>query len=72
MRVMRIVDATSRLLRAPEVAFSAAEIGEDAFGYNVENRHLLAALEARAAELAHLARIAAAGEASRYARIASP
>jgi 2-octaprenyl-6-methoxyphenol hydroxylase len=62
VRVMRIVDATSRLFRAPEVAFSAAEIGEDAFGYNVENRHLLAALGARAAELAHLERIVAAAE----------
>jgi 2-octaprenyl-6-methoxyphenol hydroxylase len=62
VRVMRIVDATWRLLRAPEVAFSAAEIGEDAFGYNVENRHLLAALEARAAELAHLARVADSAE----------
>jgi 2-octaprenyl-6-methoxyphenol hydroxylase len=48
---MRIVDATRRLFRAPEVCFTAAEIGLDAFGYNIENRHLIAALEARAAEL---------------------
>ena len=37
-----------RLMRAPEVIFSAAEIGLDAFGYNIENRHLIAALDARA------------------------
>jgi len=57
LRTMRIVDATARLLRAPEVAFSSAEIGCDAFGYNIENRHLAVALAARAAELAALARI---------------
>jgi 2-octaprenyl-6-methoxyphenol hydroxylase len=48
---MRIVDDTQRLLRAPEVAFTATEIGLDAFGQNIENRHLIAALSARAAEL---------------------
>lgn len=42
---MRIVDATGRLLRAPEVVFDAAEIGEPAFGSNVRNRDLLAALD---------------------------
>lgn len=57
LRVMRIVDATARLIRAPEVRFAAAEIGLDAFGHNIENRHLVAALEARAATLASLARI---------------
>src|SRR5216684_256630 len=45
LRAIRLVDDTARLLRAPEVVFSAAEIGLDAFGYNVENRHLVAALE---------------------------
>ena len=58
LKVMRIVDDTSRLIRAPEVSFAAAEIGLDAFGYNVENRHLLAALNARANELSSLAHIA--------------
>src|SRR3984893_12625117 len=57
LRVMRIVDDTSRLVRAPEVCFAASEIGLDAFGYNVENRFLVAALEARAGELAALRRI---------------
>jgi 2-octaprenyl-6-methoxyphenol hydroxylase len=59
LREIRLVDATQRLIRAPEVLFAAAEIGLDAFGSNIENRHLVAALEARAVEL-KLARIAAA------------
>jgi 2-octaprenyl-6-methoxyphenol hydroxylase len=57
LRVMRIVDDTGRLLRAPEVCFAAGEIGLDAFGHNIENRFLVAALETRAAELSALARI---------------
>jgi 2-octaprenyl-6-methoxyphenol hydroxylase len=48
---IRIIDDTRRLLRAPEVMFTAAEIGLDAFGYNVENRHLLRALQDRATVL---------------------
>jgi 2-octaprenyl-6-methoxyphenol hydroxylase len=51
LRTMRIVDDTGRLWRAPEVAFGCEEIGLDAFAYNIENRHLIAALEARAAQL---------------------
>jgi 2-octaprenyl-6-methoxyphenol hydroxylase len=54
LRVMRIIDDTARLLRAPEVHFTASEIGLDAFGYNIENRFLLAALDARARALAAL------------------
>jgi 2-octaprenyl-6-methoxyphenol hydroxylase len=57
LKKLRIVDDTRRLFRAPEIFFEAAEIGLDAFGYNIENRYLLAALEARAAEL-RLRRIA--------------
>jgi 2-octaprenyl-6-methoxyphenol hydroxylase len=57
LRVMRIVDATARLMRAPEVSFSAAEIGLDAFGYNIENRHLVTALDACASGLQSLIRI---------------
>jgi len=51
LMVLRLIDDTGRLLRAPEIAFTAAEIGLEAFGCNIENRHLLAALEARAREL---------------------
>ena len=54
MRAMRIVDDTGRLWRAPEVKFEADEIDLDAFGYNIENFHLVAALEQRAAALPHL------------------
>jgi 2-octaprenyl-6-methoxyphenol hydroxylase len=48
---VRIIDDTRRLLRAPEVMFAATEIGLEAFGHNIENRHLIAALQRRAAEL---------------------
>ena len=57
LRMMRIVDDTARLLRAPEVCFAAGEIGLDAFGHNIENRFLLAALAARAQALGALTRI---------------
>ncbi len=56
LRVMRLVDDTGRLIRAPEVRFSSQEIGLDAFGYNIENRALMTALEERAAEFANLIR----------------
>ena len=56
LQVMRLVDDTGRLIRAPEVKFSSDEIGLDAFGYNVENRVLMTAFEERAAELANLIR----------------
>ena len=57
LQTMRLVDDTGRLIRAPEVRFSAEEIGLEAFGYNIDNRTLMAALEARAAEFPDLARI---------------
>jgi 2-octaprenyl-6-methoxyphenol hydroxylase len=57
LTTMRLIDDTGRLIRAPEVGFSAQEIGLDAFGYNVENRALMTALEARAAELDTLKRL---------------
>src|SRR6266436_8289680 len=53
---MRLVDDTGRLIRAPEVRFSCDEIGLDVFGYNIDNRALMTALEERAAELSALAR----------------
>jgi 2-octaprenyl-6-methoxyphenol hydroxylase len=56
LKTMRLVDDTRRLIRAPEVRFSCEEIGLDAFGYNIENRVLLEALEGRAAELPILTR----------------
>jgi 2-octaprenyl-6-methoxyphenol hydroxylase len=59
LRKIRLIDATQRLIRAPEVIFAAAEIGLDAFGHNIENRHLIAALEAHVTAL-KLSRIAGA------------
>lgn len=44
LRTMQIIDATDRLLRAPTVAFRAAEIGLDAFGYNIPNAPFLKVL----------------------------
>lgn len=53
LRDLRIVDATRRLVRAPEVMFRSAEIDLDAFGYNLANDDLrlglLAAAEAEPA-----------------------
>lgn len=46
LRVMRIIDATARLVRSPVVTFRASEIGEARFGLNIPNTHLLAALDA--------------------------
>ncbi len=57
LTTMRLVDDTGRLIRAPEVKFVCEEIGLDTFGYNTENRELVAALEARAGELTNLVRI---------------
>ena len=57
LRTMRLVDDTRRLIRSPEVKFSSDEIGMEAFGYNIENRLLMVAMEARAAELQNLVRI---------------
>lgn len=57
LRVMRLVDDTRRLIRSPEVKFSSDEIGMETFGYNIENRLLMVAMEDRAAELPSLVRI---------------
>jgi 2-octaprenyl-6-methoxyphenol hydroxylase len=54
LKVMRIVDDTGRLWRAPEVKFDCAEIDLEAFGQNIENRHLAAALEQHARTLPNL------------------
>ena len=54
LRVMRIADDTSRLWRAPEVRFEADEIGLPAFGWNIENARLVAALWDRVGAVAGL------------------
>ncbi|MEP9353063.1 UbiH/UbiF family hydroxylase [Xanthobacter sp. KR7-65] len=60
LRDMRIADATRRLVRAPEVTFRSAEIGLEAFGYNIENDALRESLLAAAMEQSglHIARTA--------------
>jgi len=50
LKVMRIVDATQRLIRSPVVTFRASEIDEDRFGLNFPNKALVAALVAAAQE----------------------
>jgi len=57
LMTMRLVDDTGRLIRAPEVKFVCHEIGLDTFGFNIENRELMVAFEARASELPNLIRI---------------
>lgn len=59
---IRIVDDCVGLFRAPEILFRADEIGLPAFGYNIPNRALVAALERRAAGMRHLRRIEMAAE----------
>lgn len=56
LKTMRLVDDTGRLIRAPEVRFSSEEIGREQFGFNIDNRSLVAALEERAGEMAALTR----------------
>lgn len=56
LQTMRLVDDTGRLIRAPEVRFTSEEIGLEQFGFNIDNRSLIAALEERAAELPNLTR----------------
>jgi 2-octaprenyl-6-methoxyphenol hydroxylase len=65
LRVMRIADDTGRLWRAPEVRFEAAEIGLEAFAWNIENAHLLAALWDRVAVMPSLTHLATAAQSIR-------
>lgn len=44
LRRMRLIDASGRLFRAPDVTFDAREIGREEFGHNVANGPLVAAL----------------------------
>jgi 2-octaprenyl-6-methoxyphenol hydroxylase len=55
LKVMQIIDGTNRLLRAPTVAFRAAEIDLEAFGYNILNAPFLKVLEEAIAAEASIA-----------------
>ncbi|MGO9461272.1 MAG: FAD-dependent monooxygenase [Rhodomicrobium sp.] len=48
LRTLQFIDDTGRLLRAPDCAFEAAEIGESAFGYNISNADLARAFKGEA------------------------
>lgn len=54
---MRIIDATSRLIRSPTVTFRASEIDEQAFGYNIPNAVLNEKLALAVANRANIERI---------------
>lgn len=51
---IRIIDATPRLLRAPETVFDASEVGLDAFGWNFANMRLTEAFQSVIASLPNL------------------
>ena len=51
---IRIIDATNRLIRAPETLFDASEAGMDAFGWNFANIRLMERFHAAAAALPNL------------------
>ena len=49
LKAIRIIDASGSLLRAPDVEFSASELGLEAFGYNIANTALVDVLYSQAA-----------------------
>ena len=51
---IRIIDATNRLIRAPETLFDASEAGLKAFGWNFANMRLMERFHAVASQLANL------------------
>ena len=46
LKVMRLIDGSTRLIRAPVTDFRVSELGLEAFGYNVPNATMIARLEA--------------------------
>ncbi|WPE20325.1 UbiH/UbiF family hydroxylase [Shinella zoogloeoides] len=57
LETMQILDGTTRLLRAPPVAFRSGEVGLDAFGYNIPNAPFLKVLDERIAAQGNIARL---------------
>lgn len=45
LATMQIIDGTERLIRSPPVSFRSAELGLDAFGYNIPNAAFLDLLD---------------------------
>jgi 2-octaprenyl-6-methoxyphenol hydroxylase len=65
LRKLRIADGGRRLFRAPEALFDAAELGLEAFGWNVANAALTQALSAALAREPGVRIVAAEAVASR-------
>jgi 2-octaprenyl-6-methoxyphenol hydroxylase len=57
LRQIRIIDATGRLIRAPETLFDSAESGLPAFGWNFPNVKLAESFEAARGRLGNLTTI---------------
>ncbi len=66
MRALRIIDDSGALFPPRPVEFHCSEIGLDAFGWNVENESMAAALAARAAAATGLERIGLAVTSYRF------
>jgi len=56
---IRLIDATARLIRAPEVTFYASELRLPAFGYNIPNGDLVEGLRSKAEGIEGLTIVAA-------------
>lgn len=63
LSTMQIIDGTKRLLRAPTVAFRSAEIDLPAFGFNIPNSALVAALSRAVSTEPLIERLSVAAEA---------
>lgn len=61
LEMIRLIDDTGRLIRAPEVAFDCNELGGEPFGFNISNTALVAALYQRAASIPGLTLIETSG-----------
>ncbi|MCQ4629715.1 UbiH/UbiF family hydroxylase [Shinella sp. CPCC 100929] len=57
LETMQILDGTTRLLRAPPVAFRSSEVGLPAFGYNIPNAPFLAVLNTQIAARDNIVRL---------------
>ena len=57
LEVMRIIDATQRLVRSAPVTFRAAEIGAERFGVNIPNSVLLKVLQEAVEAEARISRV---------------
>jgi 2-octaprenyl-6-methoxyphenol hydroxylase len=48
LRAIRLIDITGALVRAPTTTFRAAELGQEAFGWNIPNARIVAVLGIKA------------------------